>query len=52
MASQLEPSAPTKRYLKVQEVPKGPRGTERSKRYLRIQEVPKGPKLTKGPIDN
>ena len=41
-----------KRYLKVQEVPKGPRvpkgpkGTQGSKRYLEVQEVPKGPRGT------
>ena len=32
-----------KRYLKLQQVPKGPRGTSRSKRYLKVQGIPKGP---------
>ena len=32
------------RYLKVQEVTKGPRGTYRFKRYLQVQEGPKGPR--------
>ena len=41
-----------KRYLKVQvvpkvqEVPKGPRGTSWSKRYLKVQDVPKGSRGT------
>ena len=30
-----------KRYLKAQEVPKGPRATLRYKSYLKVQEVPK-----------
>ena len=35
-------------YLKVQEIPKGPRGTKRAKRYLKVQEVPKGPRHMTG----
>ena len=36
----------SKRYLKVEEVPKGLIGTLRSKRYLKVQEVLKGPRGT------
>ena len=36
----------SKRYLKVQEVPKGPIGTSRFKRYLKVQKVPKVPRGT------
>ena len=35
-----------KRYQKVKEAPKGPRGAKRSKRYLKVQEVPIGPRGT------
>ena len=40
----------SKRYLKIQEVTKGPKGTSRSKRYLRVQKVPKGPRNPNGTL--